>query len=75
MATDKLSWKNESSIQAVGKGADQVRLFHPTLFIMDEAAQMDEAEQSFSAMLPVCSWSIVVSSTAPGWFASVTSRE
>lgn len=74
MATDKLSWKNESSIQAVSKGADQVRPYHPSLFIMDEAARMDEAEQSFSAALPVCSWNIVVSSTAPGWFAEITSR-
>jgi hypothetical protein len=72
---DTLSWKNESSIKAVGAGADQVRLYHPSLFIMDEAAHMDEAEQSFSAVLPVCPWIIVVSSTAPGWFASITSRE
>lgn len=75
MATDTISWKNESSIKAVGKGADQVRLYHPTLFVIDEAAHVDDAEQSFGAVLPVCPWIIMVSSTAPGWFASITSRE
>jgi len=75
MPTDTLSWKHESSIRALGRGADQVRLHHPTLYILDEGAHVDEAEQSFGAVLPVCDWSIVVSSTAPSWFAQITSRE
>jgi hypothetical protein len=36
---------------------------------------MDEAEDSFSAALPVSQQIIVVSPTGPGWFAEITSRE
>lgn len=74
MPADKMSFAGESSIQAVSAGADQVRQYHPTLFIMDEAAHMTEAEQSFGAALPVCPWIIVISSTAPGWFGDLSTR-
>jgi hypothetical protein len=72
---DKLAWSNGSAIQGVPSGADQVRSYHPTLLIMDEAAHLDEAEGSFGAAIPVCPRIIVVSSAGPGWFASVCARD
>jgi hypothetical protein len=69
MPEDLLSWENGSSIQAVPSGADQVRQYHPALFIMDEAAFLSEAAASYDTAEPVCSQIIAVSSAAPGWFA------
>ncbi|SRR6266446_2954193 len=75
LPADRLVWKNGSAIQAIGKGADQVRMFHPTIFVMDEAAHMDEAEASFGAAIPVSQQIIVVSSAGPGWFGQICSLE
>ncbi len=50
-------------------------MFRPTVFVMDEAAHMDEAEASFGAALPVSQRIIVMSSAGPDWFAEITSRE
>lgn len=75
LPADRLVWKNGSAIQAVGMGADQVRMYHPTIFIQDEAAHMDEAEASFAAALPVSQQIIVVSSAGPGWFGHICSPD
>ncbi len=75
LPADRMVWANGSAIQAIGKGADQVRLYHPTIFVMDEAAHMDEAEASFGAALPVTRQAIVVSSAGPGWFGEVCSLD
>jgi hypothetical protein len=75
LPADKLSFKNGSVIMAVGKGADQVRSYHPTIYVMDEAAHMDEAEASFGAASPVADQIIAVSSAAGGWFADTCSKE
>jgi hypothetical protein len=74
MAGDMLTWKNGSSIQAVPGGADQVRQYHPSIFIMDEAAFMTEAEQSYNTAEPVASQIIVVSSAGPSWMGEVVMR-
>jgi hypothetical protein len=71
MPADLLSWKNGSSIRGVPSGADQVRAYHPALFIMDEAAFLSEAAASYDTAEPVTSQIVVVSSAGPGWFASV----
>jgi len=69
MPGDLLSWVNGSSIRAVASGADQVRQYHPALFVMDEAAFLSEAAASYDAADPVTTQIIVVSSAASGWFA------
>lgn len=66
--------KNGSHILAVPQGENQVRLFHPYGFAMDEAAFLPEAEQSFNAVRPVCKQIIAVSSDGMGWFHSETKR-
>ena len=68
MPGNLLAWKNESVIQAVPKGADQIRLYHPTVLIFDEAAHLDEFEAAYGAADPVCQQIIAVSSVTPGWF-------
>lgn len=75
LPADKLAWQNDSAIQAIGKGADQVRLYHPSLYVIDEASFMDEAEASFGAASPVARQMLVVSSAGPGWFGSVCSED
>lgn len=74
LPADRLVWENGSAIQAVGQGANQIRMYHPTLFCIDEAAHLDEAEGSFGAALPVSRQIILVSSAGPGFFSDLCSR-
>ena len=64
----RMSWANGSILQGVPKGADQVRQYHPTLYIADEAAHVDEFKESYAAADPVCMQMIAISSAGPGWF-------
>lgn len=75
LPADNLVWKNGSEIKAIGAGADQVRLYHPTIYFIDEAAWMSECEASFGAASPVAKQILVVSSAGPGFFGSVCSEE
>jgi len=65
-----ITWANESVLMAVPKGADQIRLYHPTIVIWDEAAYLDEFEAAYGAALPVARQLIAISSVCPGWFWS-----
>jgi len=71
MPGDLLSWKDGSSIRGVPSGADQVRQYHPALFVMDEAAFLTEASASYDTAEPLSTQIIVVSSAGPGWFADL----
>jgi hypothetical protein len=71
MAGDMLTWENKSSIQAVPGGADQIRQYHPAIFIMDKAAFMTEAAASYDTAEAVASQIIVVSSAGPSWFGEM----
>lgn len=75
LPADKLAWQNGSAIQAIGKGADQVRLYHPTIYVIDEAAFMEEAGASFGAASPVAKQMLIISSAGPGWFGDTCSDE
>jgi len=69
-----ISWANGSTLQGVPKGADQIRQYHLTLLIVDEAAHVDDSEASHAAADPVCGQIIAVSSAAPGWFGDVVTQ-
>jgi hypothetical protein len=71
MAGDLFVWKNGSTMQGVPAGADQIRQYHPTLVIFDEAAFMDEFAASYDAANPVASQIIAVSSAAPSAFGEI----
>jgi hypothetical protein len=66
--SDAISWANGSILQGVPSGADQVRLYHPTVIIWDEAAHLEDSEGSWAAGQPVAQQMIAVSSVAPGAF-------
>jgi hypothetical protein len=68
MPGNLFTWANNSSIRAVPSGANQVRQYHPAIFVMDEAAFMSEAQSSYDTAEPVSSQIIVVSSAGPSWF-------
>jgi hypothetical protein len=66
MPANEVSWGNESVIMGVPCGADQVRTYHPTIMMFDEAAHLDEFEAALAAAEPVCAKIIAVSSVVPG---------
>jgi len=49
-------------------------MFHPTLYVMHEAAFMPEAQSCYNAVQPVAKQIITISSAAPGWFADECTR-
>ncbi len=69
--TTELKLDNGSHILAVPKGENQVRLYHPYGYMMDEAAFLPEAEACYNAVSPVAKQIVAVSSAAPGWFAQM----
>lgn len=75
LSSTKFAWANGSVIHAVGKGADQVRQHHPTIYFCDEAAHVDDFEGSLAAAAPVTKLRIAVSSAGPGFFGDVCSEE
>jgi len=64
-----LTLSNGSCIFGIPKGANQVRLFHPYGYMMDEASFLPEAQQCYDTVQPVAKQIIAVSSAGPGWFA------
>ena len=75
LPADNLVWKNGSEMQALGRGADQTRLYHPTIYVQDESSFMDEASASFGAASPVAKQIVIVSSAGPSWFGDICSQE
>lgn len=71
MPGDMLAWANGSTLHGVPSGADQIRQYHPTVYIADEAAYLDDFEQSYGAAHPVAGQIIAVSSAAPSWFGDI----
>jgi len=65
----ELSFANGSRIIGIPHGADQVRSYHPTKLLQDEAAYTPDAGESYAAAVPVCQQIVVLSSAGPGWFA------
>jgi hypothetical protein len=71
MPGDMLAWANGSTLHGVPSGADQIRQYHPTVVIFDEAARLDDFEASYGAAEPVASQIIAISSAALGFFADM----
>lgn len=63
-----IEWKSGGRVFGIPKGEHKIRMYHPTIYIMDEAAFLPEAEQCFNAAHPVANQIIAVSSAGPGWF-------
>lgn len=69
-----ISWKYGGRIFGIPKGEHKIRLYHPTIYIMDEAAFLPEAQQCYDAAHPVAGQIIAISSAGPGWFGDQCSR-
>jgi hypothetical protein len=63
----EIGWKNGSRMFGIPGGEHQIRMFHPFVAVFDEMAFMEDAEQCFTAVLPVAKQIIGVSSAHPGW--------
>lgn len=63
-----LEWKDGGRVFGIPKGEHKIRMFHPTIYVMDEAAFLPEAEQCYNAAHPVAKQIIAISSAGPGWF-------
>jgi hypothetical protein len=63
-----IQWDSGGRVLAIPKGVNKIRLYHPTRYVMDEAAFLPEAEQCFNAAHPVAQQIIAISSAGPGWF-------
>lgn len=74
MPADRFTWKNGSQVMAFPAGAEQIRQYHPSIYLMDEAAFLPEAEQSWGAAHPVSGQIIAVSSAGPSWFGEVVTE-
>jgi hypothetical protein len=68
-----IEWANGGAIDAIPGGANAARAFHPTLFILDEAAFIPEGEQSLNAVLPSNARIIAISTATAGWFGDACS--
>lgn len=66
----ELRWENGGRVLSVPGGEHQIRTYHPTIYVMDEASFLPEAEQCYNsakASSPNIQM-IAVSSAGPGWF-------
>lgn len=70
----RLEWKDGGKVFGIPKGEHKIRMYHPTIYIMDEAAFLPEAEQCYNAAQPVAKQIIAVSSAGPGWFGDECSQ-
>jgi len=64
-----IDWADGGKIFGIPSGEDKARMYHPTIYIMDEAAFLPGAEACYNAVNPVAKQIIAVSSAGPGWFA------
>lgn len=69
-----IEWASGGRIFGIPHGEHKLRLYHPTVYVMDEAAFLPEAEQCFNVALPVCKQIIAISSAGPGWFGGQCSQ-
>lgn len=63
-----IEWAGGGRLFGIPKGEHKIRMFHPTIYVMDEAAFLPEAEQCYNAAHPVAKQIIAISSAGPGWF-------
>lgn len=70
-AKGRVKLGNGAEVIGVPSGESQIRFYHPTVLVLDEAAKLPEAEQCWNAANPVAWQIIAISSAAPGWFANM----
>lgn len=71
---NNIEWADGGRVLAIPAGENKIRLYHPTRYVMDEAAFLTEAQQCYDAAHPVCQQIIAISSAGPGWFGNICSE-
>ena len=69
---NSLRWANGSEIIGIPEGKDQIRSYHPTLYIGDEAAFQPEAGESYDTALSSCQKVLMISTANAGWYSEFT---
>ena len=72
--TYEIAWTAGGRVISIPKGENKIRMYHPTRYVMDEAAFLPEAEACYNAAVPVAKQIIAIGSAGPGWFADECSR-
>jgi len=67
----ELNFVGGNRIVGIPHGADKIRSYHPTALLIDEAAFIPDAGQSFDEAIAACQKIAVLSSANTGWFESV----
>jgi len=70
----ELKYASGGRIFGIAHGEHKIRMYHPTVYIMDEAAFLPEAQQCYDAAEPVAGQIIAISSAGPGWFGEQVAR-
>ena len=65
-----IEWVDGGRVFGIPKGENKIRLFHPTIYVMDEVAFLPEAQQCYDTAHPVAGQIIGISSAGPGWFGN-----
>lgn len=69
----EVNWRSGGRVMSIPHGADKIRMYHPTLYVIDEAAFLPEVEDCYNAAMPVATQIIAISSAGPGWFGDICS--
>ena len=70
----ELRWSDGGRVRAIPSGESQIRLYHPSIYILDEAAFLAECEACYNTAHPVARQIIGISSAGPGWFGDQCQR-
>lgn len=66
-----LKYRDGGEVFGIPAGENQIRMYHPTIVIFDEAAFLPEFMQCWEATHPVAGQMIAISSAGPGSFANM----
>jgi hypothetical protein len=69
-----LGWEAGGEVAVIASGADKIRMYHPSNYIMDEAAYLPEGEECLNAVIPTGARIIAISSARAGWFGDQCGR-
>ena len=70
-STLHLEWEGGGEYFGIPCGETKIRIHHPTIYIMDEAAFLPGAKALYEAAYPVAGQIIAISSAGPGWFGEM----
>jgi hypothetical protein len=69
-----VAWKGGGEVAGIPSGADKVRSFHSTTYILDEASHVPEGEECVNAVLPSGAYVICISTAKASWFGDQCQR-